>query len=81
MSQFYAQIEGSRGAATRQGTKNSGMYGHIRGWRIGAKVVCFDDGGDCVRVDVTGGSNDSSSILSLGTFKLDADGNPIKVIN
>lgn len=81
MSRFYAKIEGNRGAATRQGTANSGICGHVRGWRIGAKVVCFDDGGDCVRVDLTGGSSDSSSILSLGTFKLDAEGNPVKVIN
>lgn len=81
MSHFYAGIEGSRGAATRQGTEKSGMCGHVRGWRIGCKVVCFVDGGDCVRVDLTGGSNNSSSILSLGTFKLDAEGNPIKVIN
>jgi len=86
MSHFYAEIEGSRGAATRQGTKKSGMYGHVRGWRIGGKVVCFvdnidPDGGDCVRIDLTGGSNNSSSILSLGTFKLDKDGNPVKVMH
>ena len=45
--------------ATRQGTKASGIEGHIRGWQIGARVVCFYDeetGTDTVRVYKTGGS-------------------------
>ena len=40
MSRFYASIQGNKGEATRQGTPNSGIIGHIRGWDIGGKVRC-----------------------------------------
>ena len=57
MSQFYASIHGNRGAATRQGTKKSGMTGHIRGWNIGVRVECYHtDGIDYVYVYKTSGS-------------------------
>ena len=58
MSRFYASIQGSRGEATRQGTAESGIAGHIRGWDVGAKVVCHvnQDGDDEVLVYKTGGS-------------------------
>ena len=57
MAQFYAEIQGSRGSATRMGGKSSGIEGHIRGWRIGARVVCsHEDGKDVVRIYKTGGS-------------------------
>lgn len=58
MSQFYASIQGNRGEATRMGTKNSGIYGHIRGWNIGV-IINIDhvDGKDNVRVFKTAGSN------------------------
>lgn len=56
---FYASIQGNRGTATRMGGKRSGIGGHIRGWDIGARVVCFVDvnGKDVVRVYKTGGSS------------------------
>lgn len=58
MSHFYASIEGSRGMATRAGSKSSGMQGHIRGWNVGARVaVNHEDGHDVVRVYRTTGSN------------------------
>lgn len=64
MAHFYASIEGSRGMATRAGTKNSGMIGHIRGWDIGARVeLSHVDGRDVVRVYRTGGSNGYRSEL------------------
>lgn len=66
MSQFYASIEGNRGVATRQGTKRSGIQGHIRGWHTGARVDCYHDeqtGQDIVRVFRTGGSQRPSGHL------------------
>lgn len=57
MAHFYADIQGSRGEATRCGTQGSGISGHIRGWSVGAKVeVSFEDGVDVVRVYRTDGS-------------------------
>lgn len=72
MSRFYASIQGNRGEATRQGSKASGIGGHIRGWDIGARVLCYvdDSGNDKVIVTITGGSNNSSSQKNLGTFKV-----------
>jgi hypothetical protein len=43
MARFYADIQGNRDAATRMGTKPSGMRGHIRGWKSGCKVYCYAD--------------------------------------
>ncbi len=58
MAQFYADIQGNRGGASRMGTKSSGITGHIRGWNIGARMtVTHEDGRDVVRVYKTGGSN------------------------
>lgn len=57
MAQFYADIQGNRGEATRAGSKASGISGHIRGWHVGAFVdVRHEDGHDVVRVYRTGGS-------------------------
>ena len=58
MAHFYADIQGNRGEATRMGTPQSGIYGHIRGWHSGAKVSCYvdDDGKDVVEVFATNGS-------------------------
>lgn len=63
MSHFYAEIQGNRGEASRAGSKDSGIVGHIRGWDVGARVtVSYDDElGDVVRVWKTGGSNGRSS--------------------
>ena len=59
MSHFYAHIIGSaRTVATRCGTKDSGVSGHLRGWDVGARVEVFiENGVDTVRVYRTGGSN------------------------
>ena len=59
MSQFYGDIQGHRGEATRGGTKKSGIQGHIRGWNIGARVTCHyneQTGQDEVTVYKTSGS-------------------------
>ncbi len=60
MARFYAEIQGNRGKATRMGTASSGIYGHIRGYDIGARVDCDpsteDQNIDEVSVILTGGS-------------------------
>jgi hypothetical protein len=79
MSHFYASIQGNRGEATRQGTKNSGMYGHVRGWDIGGRVHCFvRDGEDCIQITVTRGSNGYGSEKFLGNFII-KDGEIVRV--
>lgn len=60
MSHFYGSLEGNRGMATRQGTKASGIEGHIRGWNIGVRIVCSYGnvtGKDTIMVYQTSGSN------------------------
>ena len=70
MSQFYANIQGSRGEATRMGTKNSGMEGHIRGWGSGGKVVMehIEDKDVCF-IYATGGSNYGSRKILIAKIK------------
>jgi hypothetical protein len=72
MAQFYASIQGNRGEATRTGTKNSGITGHIRGWDIGARVTLTHvDGADVVRVYKTSGSNGGTSDEIIAEFTTD----------
>ena len=46
MSRFYGDLQGNRGGATRQGTKSSGISGHLRGWKVGAKTIVAPQGKD-----------------------------------
>jgi len=84
MARFYAEIQGNRGSASRMGTPNSGIEGHIRGWDVGVKVygsvIGYVDSGklqtdDEFQVVVTSGSNGRLSSYSIGTVKL-IDGKP-----
>lgn len=70
MGRFYAEIQGSRGSATRKGTKKSGIRGHIRGWHLGVKVKCYvnEYGNDVCQVWLTGGSSNPIEIKYLGEF-------------
>lgn len=69
MARFYASIQGNRGEATRIGSKDSGIEGHIRGWNIGGRVCCFvgENGEDRVQISLTGGSSCSFEKV-IGTF-------------
>ena len=71
MAQYYADIQGTRGAATRMGSKNSGMSGHIRGWSVGAKVFMSwneQEQRDEVTIKLTGGSRGAIDGKYLGTY-------------
>lgn len=70
MSRFYANIQGNRGQATRQGTKNSGIRGHVRGWNVGISVVgqVNENGDDIFTVFLTSGSNGSKPEKLIGGF-------------
>lgn len=72
MSRFYASIQGSRGEATRQGTPNSGIGGHIRGWHSGIQVVGskgeLSDDIDTFYVYATAGSNAGGPGRFLGAL-------------
>ena len=60
MAHFYGEIRGTRGVATRTGSKESGFWGNIRGWNIGVKVSCShnkDTGKDEIFVYQTDGSS------------------------
>jgi hypothetical protein len=62
MSHFYGSMEGSRGVATRCGTKGSGMQAYIRGWTTGVLVnLVHVDGKDRVVVQRTTGSSGSGA--------------------
>ena len=63
MAQFMADIKGSRGKASRLGSKESGIYSHTRGWNAGIEVIGYvdDEGRDCFEVWTTGGSTAPSN--------------------
>ena len=77
MAHFYASIQGSRGEATRLGTKNSGISGHVRGWHVGGEVDMSVDseGRDVATFTATGGSNGGRSV-ELGELRSGRDGEP-----
>lgn len=70
MAQFYGDLQGNRGEATRMGTKSSGIRAHVRGWNVGARIhVKVDrDGNDHVYVYRTSGSNGSRSDVLIADF-------------
>lgn len=71
MAQFYADIKGNRGMATRMGTKKSGLNGHIRGWDIGARVYMNyneQTQQDECTIHLTSGSTGRKNTKPLGTF-------------
>lgn len=70
MSHFYGQMKGNRSEVTRQGTKDSGMVAHLRGWGIGARVelIVNADGLDEVRVYSTAGSDGNGEDKLLATL-------------
>lgn len=71
MAQFYAEIQGNRGSATRMGGKESGIWGHIRGWGVGARIRCFYDektDTDIVKVYATKGSGGNGQETLIATI-------------
>lgn len=59
MAQFYGEIRGNRGPASRMGSKASGFFAHIRGWHVGVEIRCeYDEKRNCdvIRIYRTGGS-------------------------
>jgi len=77
MAHFYAEMQGSRGATTRCGTKNSGMDCHVRGWDVGARLkVTHKDGQDYIEVFVTSGSKAKTPDKIWGTIRLDSNKTP-----
>ena len=75
MTRFYANIQGGRGEATRQGGAKSGIRGHIRGWDLGVRVsggVDSETGKDVFYIYVTGGSNGHHSDRFLARITPDS---------
>lgn len=69
MSHFYGTLQGSRGQATRCGTKNSGMEVVAASWAGGIRTVLYvdDQGRDCYRVEQVAWCGE-------GNYKLLAEG-------
>ena len=74
MARFYAEIQGSRGEASRMGTPSSGMRGHIRGWHVGGKVYMRAEGDiDVCDIAVSGGSA-GYRVVSLASARAGENG-------
>ena len=79
MSRFYASINGTaKTQATRQGSQNSGIFGHIRGWNAGVKVYGHynkSKNRDEFQIYLTYGSNSRGSDIYIGKV-IDAKDGP-----
>ena len=72
MAHFIGTLQGNRGAASRLGSKDSGIEATGQGWSLGADVYVYYDEiakEDQVRITLTGGSNQCIERRSLGTFR------------
>jgi len=72
MSHFYSSIQGSKGEATRCGTKNSGVRGVVKGWNEGVYVEAIhhdltDE--DIFEIWINGGSNHTHEPIKIAEIK------------
>lgn len=68
MAHFYSGISGSRGPATRCGTKGSGISGYVQGWggRIAVSMYFSEDNGrDHGYVSIEPGPSSSGRSIRL----------------
>jgi hypothetical protein len=71
MAHFRATIKGSRGGASRLGTKASGLVVTANGWEFGVKVVMRHSpilGEDVAQIHLTSGGNAVKMEKFLGEF-------------
>jgi hypothetical protein len=75
MARFIGEVKGSKGRASRLGGAESGIEGHIRGWKLGGRVAMTALGDkDSVVLSLTGGSNGYSGLgVEIAAFE-GADG-------
>ena len=74
MSHFYAEIQGTKGVASRCGDKSNGIWGHIRGWNDGIYIDAEynkDKEMNIYNVYKSSGSNNNNGKTLL--FKLEGD--------
>jgi hypothetical protein len=64
MAHFYAAMSGNGPIVTRCGTAGSGLWAHLRGWRVGVeiRVDVNDAGEDQVTVYRTSGSKNPAKV-------------------
>jgi len=74
MAHFYGEIYGqAKTSATRRGSKNSGLTGHLRGWNIGVRVeLTHRNGVDVIEVYQTNGSNGGEKDVLIATLREDS---------
>ena len=72
MAQFRGTVGGNRGAASRLGTKSSGLTTTCNGWDDGVTVHAHydeEEGEDVFEIYVTGGSNGRKGDRHLATVR------------
>jgi hypothetical protein len=72
VAHFYGSITGkARTSASRCGSRDGGIDGHVRGWNSGVRVSgCHEDGADVFHVYATRGSNGGTgSGFKLGVVR------------
>lgn len=76
MAHFYGKLQGSRGEATRCGSKSSNLTTYAAGWGGAIRtVVYYDDttGFDMYRVELVPWKGSGGDVTTLAIGKLDSD--------
>ena len=69
MAQFIGYLEGTRGTASRCGTKKSGLAVRAQGWQVGGRVSMRHSGlVDRAYLELTSGSDGTGFSLSFGEW-------------
>lgn len=70
MAQFYAEVVGQRRNVSTIGNKKSGIRTITNGWDKGVEVIITHNNGiDEIQVNITGGSNNPSTLINLWNDK------------
>lgn len=70
MANFRSTIRGTRGEASRLGSKSSGMVANVNGWNAGVTVRAYHDAGvDVFEIRQTGGSGYSGTNEPIATIR------------
>jgi len=67
VAHFRGTVQGNKRKASRLGSKQSGLRATVNAWDSGVEVEAYHDeeGKDCFRVYVTGGTNGKGTSLQV----------------
>ena len=84
MSRFYGTVSAGKTSASRQGTTETGLIGHTRGYDVGAEVWAHQHPKgehDVIEVSMTGGTNGARYLRDLLTIEEGPNGPMVTAVS